>query len=289
MLRRRKGKTIPAKYVPYFFIAFGLLCFVLASVFAINPIHLLRNGERTEGIVADLVLKDSGNYAPVFQFQPLTGELATIHSSVSSNPPSFSVGDQVEILYDPESPENAVIHSWANMWLGSTITGFMGLIFGGIGLAALFSVRRQRRMHPEKMVSLQKQISPQFIPYAFLGFGLFWFLIAGLIATVQNDFTKRAVVTEGRVVRMAQTDDGLFSPIVRFRLPNEETVEFRSNTSSSNPRYSVEDPVQVRYDPENPYSAQIVGVAGAWIAVIIMALFGAIFSAIGIFLFFRVK
>ena len=97
-------------------------------------------------------------------------------------------------------------------------------------------------------------------------------------------FTERARITDGRVVRMAQTDNDNLSPIVRFRLPSGEAVEFRSNTASSSPRYRVEDEVQVRYDPENPYNAQIVGGMGAWVAVIIMALFGAIFSAIGLFL-----
>lgn len=286
-MSRRKRKAISAKYVPYIFIVFGLLWFVFAGVFAKDSIHLTRNGARTEGVVTDLVLSDRGGYAPIFQFQPLNGERTTIRSSVSSNPPRFSVGEEVLILYDQESPENAIIQSWATLWLGSTITGFSGLIFGGIGLAALLSVRRQRQLSPEKAVLLRKRINPRYVPYVFLGFGIFWFLIAGFIGTVQMGFTQRAVVTEGRVVRMAQTGDNRVSPIVQFRLPNEETVEFRSSISSSNPRYSVEDPVQVRYDPENPYSAQIVGAAGAWIAVVIMALFGTIFSVIGIFLVFR--
>jgi hypothetical protein len=51
----------------------------------------------------------STSYAPVVQFVTKREDVYTFTSAMSSNPPAYSVGDQVEVLYNPENPPEAVL------------------------------------------------------------------------------------------------------------------------------------------------------------------------------------
>lgn len=51
----------------------------------------------------------STSYAPVIQFVTTREDVYTFTSAMSSNPPAYSVRDQVEVLYNPENPVEAVI------------------------------------------------------------------------------------------------------------------------------------------------------------------------------------
>ncbi len=49
------------------------------------------------------------------------------HNS-GANPPAYRVGDAVDVLYNPQTPQDATIDSWWDIWMPSMI--FMG--FGGL-------------------------------------------------------------------------------------------------------------------------------------------------------------
>jgi hypothetical protein len=51
----------------------------------------------------------STSYAPVVQFVTTREDVYTFTSVMSSNPPAYSVRDQVEVLYNPENPSEAVL------------------------------------------------------------------------------------------------------------------------------------------------------------------------------------
>jgi hypothetical protein len=112
------------------------------------------NALRAKGVVVDLEPTYSSNsgttYTPVVTFETPERESVTFHSSVSSSPPSFDVGESVEVLYDPANPSDAVIDSFWQVYLVPIILGGIGGVFfvvgGGLLLAQIASRRKRARL-----------------------------------------------------------------------------------------------------------------------------------------------
>ncbi len=65
--------------------------------------------------------------------------------SVSSSPPQFSIGDSVEIVYDPEKPDSALIDSFIE-WIfpiGFVVGGVTHTAMG-LGLRWLVKIQSQK-------------------------------------------------------------------------------------------------------------------------------------------------
>ncbi|MEK6256175.1 MAG: DUF3592 domain-containing protein [Chloroflexota bacterium] len=92
--------------------------------------------ESADGTVVqvDSVQKSDGDilYHPVIEFTTVGGEDIEYRVSSGSNPPAFKVGEQVEVLYNPDFPADAHVNSFLDLWLFSTIL----LVFGGFFLLA---------------------------------------------------------------------------------------------------------------------------------------------------------
>ena len=65
-----------------------------------------------------------------------------ITNAVASSPPAYDVGEHVEVIYQPNDPENARIDSFAESWLLPLVLGVFGTVFLGFALA-IFRSRRQ--------------------------------------------------------------------------------------------------------------------------------------------------
>lgn len=63
--------------------------------------------------------------------------MITVQDSLSSSPPMFQVGQTIDVLYDPENPQDARIKKWMSLYFVSLLLGGMGLVFGGIGVVLL--------------------------------------------------------------------------------------------------------------------------------------------------------
>jgi len=85
------------------------------------------------------------SFAPVFRFDVPGTHFATVVSNTSSNPPAFKVGEAVTVHYERGHPENAVIDSFGQLWLGDWVFGSVGALFTGLSLLILVSVRRGKR------------------------------------------------------------------------------------------------------------------------------------------------
>jgi len=80
------------------------------------------------------------------------------------------------------------------------------------------------------------------------------------------------VVTEGTVVQMdASTTDGntTYSPIIEFQA-NGQSISFDGNISSNPPQYKVGDKVNVRYDKDDPATAQIDKWSERWLMPVVL-------------------
>lgn len=71
-------------------------------------------------------------YTPTFAYT-FNGKEYTYVSSTSSSSPDFEVGELVEILVDPDDPQNILINSFWERYLIAVILGFLGTMFTGLG------------------------------------------------------------------------------------------------------------------------------------------------------------
>ena len=102
---------------------------------------------KTKGVVIELNWThdvDHGPSAyPVFQFvDEKTGQEITVHSGHGSYPPDYQVGQEVDLLYDPENPHDAKIESFSELWGGQLILTGLGGIFLSFGSIKLGSIVR---------------------------------------------------------------------------------------------------------------------------------------------------
>ena len=80
---------------------------------------------------------EQATYRPVVSFRVGTSSPIRFESMTSSNPPQYSIGDSVPVLYDPGSPYDARIRSFTSLWLLPIVLCGLGLIFALIGAGIL--------------------------------------------------------------------------------------------------------------------------------------------------------
>ena len=122
----------------------GLLALIGVFLFIRTRIFI-GNAQEVKGTVIQMVYSRSssssgsgGGYAPVYQFRTLEGQTIMIQDSLSSNPPGFQVGQEIDVLYESGNPQKARINKWMNLYFVPVLLGGMGLIFGGVGIAIVF-------------------------------------------------------------------------------------------------------------------------------------------------------
>jgi len=101
-----------------------------------NTSEFIEKSIETKGIVIELLMSHSDNsimYSPLVQFTDSKGMQIEFSSSTRSNPPRYSVNEEVDVIYNPEFPNKAKIKSFFSLWGGVTILGILGLVFFAIG------------------------------------------------------------------------------------------------------------------------------------------------------------
>lgn len=118
----------------------GLLALIGVFLFIRTRIFIGK-AQEVKGTVIRLVWSPSseggGGYSPVYQFRTISGQMIEKADNLSSNPPMFQEGQTIDVLYDPENPQNARIKKWMSLYFVSILLGGMGLIFGGVGVVLL--------------------------------------------------------------------------------------------------------------------------------------------------------
>jgi len=139
--------------VKLFKIIFGLIGIILLSVAVwlfTDTSEFIDNASSTTGQVTDLLAhrsdsSSSPTYAPEVEFS-VDGQIYSFISSSSSNPPAYDLGEQVEVIYDPQSPgSDARINGFMSLWMAPLIVGILGLVFASIALVmTVIGIKRQR-------------------------------------------------------------------------------------------------------------------------------------------------
>ena len=121
-----------------------------------NTRSFLANAVHAQGTVLDLertesVTRDGNNshlsvsYFPVVQFTDGSGRQIKFTSGSGSNPPAYSRGDKVEVLYHADAPEKARINGFMSLWFGPLLVGGLGVVFTALSVGLIgVSARRKR-------------------------------------------------------------------------------------------------------------------------------------------------
>ncbi|GAB1541887.1 hypothetical protein NUACC21_45600 [Scytonema sp. NUACC21] len=116
------------------------------------------------------------------------------------------------------------------------------------------------------------------------------FTVAGIVNGLNTrSFVSTAIPAQGTVVnlvrRLSTNSDGevseLYYPMVRFTTKSGEERIFESNTGSYPPRFSLDQRLEVLYNPHNPTSVEINSFFSLWGVAIVFTSLGSIFLVIG--------
>ena len=119
----------------------GFLLMVIGVFILVRTRMFISTSQEVKGTVTHLIASSGSEggtvYAPVFKFTTIQGQVIEVEEKVASNPPQFSQGQVVDILYDPENPSRARVKKWFNLYFVPLLLGGMGIIFGAIGVGLL--------------------------------------------------------------------------------------------------------------------------------------------------------
>ncbi|MFS0515914.1 DUF3592 domain-containing protein [Nostoc sp. UIC 10607] len=127
----------------------GSIIAVTGIIIGLNTRSFVGTAVPAQGTIIDLVQRLSTDskgrssyvYYPVVEFTTPSGEPTVFEANSGSNPPEFTKGQQVEILYSPEKPNSAMINSWLSLWFLPVMFTSLGSIFalvGGVVLVRTF-------------------------------------------------------------------------------------------------------------------------------------------------------
>jgi hypothetical protein len=134
------------RFLSIVFAVVGLGLLAGAIAVTLNTRAFIATAKHAPGTVTELIPKrdsDDGSitYTPVVIFEATSGASISFTSSFSSNPPSYDVGEKVEVLYAPDNPNEARINGFGSLWFGSLILGGLGTVFCAIGFGILMASR----------------------------------------------------------------------------------------------------------------------------------------------------
>jgi len=141
-----RGKTLRNFGTIALFNLFVLGMAALTFWFGNKAYQVSKNGETTMGIVTELAESSTEDgccvYSPILEYT-VDDQKYTFESLNASDPPSYRVGQQVEVIYNQTTPSKGAINSWSELWLVPVILGlatlFLGVVLNGY---AIFKIRK---------------------------------------------------------------------------------------------------------------------------------------------------
>jgi hypothetical protein len=91
--------------------------------------NLLKFGTETEAIVIENIIESTAeghSYRPKFEYRDGFGSTRVAKGDVASNPPAYSVGQKVKLIYDPDDFNQVKVKSSWGLHGSFIITLIMG-------------------------------------------------------------------------------------------------------------------------------------------------------------------
>lgn len=130
--------------VKYVFAAVGVALLAGAFLWWQSVSAFVAGAARAQGTVVDLIASrssDSTTYRPEVRFTAPGGRVVQFISGAGSNPPGYSRGESVEVLFEPSRPDKAMVNGFFSLWGGPLIVGGLGGVFFLVGAAILVATR----------------------------------------------------------------------------------------------------------------------------------------------------
>jgi hypothetical protein len=130
----------------YVFAPLGVLLLLWAAYLYLDTRAWLRRSVEAKGSVVEMVRlrdRETGevSFAPLVRFQTADGKTVEFQSTWRSNPPAYSAGQSVTVLYDPGEPNSAAVAGLFSIWGVSIILAVIGAAFAAIGIGAALAAR----------------------------------------------------------------------------------------------------------------------------------------------------
>lgn len=155
--KQKKAGIAAEKLIVSIFSAVAALMLLIAAISSFSAVSKISKEESASGRVVDMVEKTQyvnqqdritdKYYYPVIEYTSFDGRSHSVQLREGSDRPSFEIGDEVTVKYDPEHPLDARVDSAGSsmlMWILPGITGTLGVCF----LIAVLAVRKF--MSPEE-------------------------------------------------------------------------------------------------------------------------------------------
>lgn len=128
-----------ARIILGIFAVIGLLMLMGGSYFYLSGYSQEKSGIVVTGQIIDLSVHrpdDSASYCPVVRYTDGQEEYV-MKSSYCSSGYRNALGDDIDVIYQPGSPDNAVIHAFGGLYGGAVILLGMGAVFALVGTLPL--------------------------------------------------------------------------------------------------------------------------------------------------------
>ncbi|MEM8208187.1 DUF3592 domain-containing protein [Morganella morganii] len=128
-----------ARIILGIFAVIGLLMLMGGSYFYLSGYSQEKSGIVVTGQIIDLSVHrsdDGASYCPVVKYTDGQEEYV-MESSYCSSGYRNALGDDIDVIYQPGSPDNAVIHAFGGLYGGAVILLGMGAVFALAGTLPL--------------------------------------------------------------------------------------------------------------------------------------------------------
>lgn len=125
--------------------------FAIISVFEFkNTLNLLSNSHKTLGRIIDIEEEKRRNggymYSPVIKYKSVTGDEYIYDSNTKTGYTSYKIGQEIELIYDKNNPQNARVNSFLDIWFLTIIMGVGGWASTIGGIVLLLVTLKKKRL-----------------------------------------------------------------------------------------------------------------------------------------------
>jgi len=142
MIKQSRGcnnEVIIASLFAGIFIVAGMVSVYFGTYFYNDIQSIRKGGVKTEGVILRYERRGTRSanmkdmfVVPIVQFQTVTGQPIVVEGKVDNSTILQNLcesGEQVEVIYDPNNPEHAVINTFAELWFGPLLLWVVGAGF----------------------------------------------------------------------------------------------------------------------------------------------------------------